>query len=135
LEFEMPFVLLIVGIALLVAGVRNTQGDLFTLVQGDFIGQNNFIFWFVAIFLIGSLGYIEKLKPLSTAFMGLVILVMFLAKGKGFFPQFTSALNATQSAQPATSASATAATGGGLGPLPGLPSLGTLLTNSGVTIQ
>ena len=122
----MAFVLLIIGITLLVAAVQNTQGTLFTLLAGDF---KQFIFWFVAIFLIGALGYIPKLKPLSTAFMALVILVLFLSKGKGFFPQFTSALG-TASSAPATTAPQSA-TSGGLSPLPGLASLGTLLTNSG----
>ena len=122
----MAFVLLIVGITLLVAAVQNTQGTLFTLLAGDF---KQFIFWFVAIFLIGALGYIPKLKPLSTAFMALVILVLFLSKGKGFFPQFTSALG-TASTAPAATASQPAASGG-LSLLPALKSFGTLLTNSG----
>lgn len=127
----MAFVLLIIGITLLVAGVQNTQGDLFKLLKNDF-GQ--FLVWFIAIFLIGALGYIEKLKPLSTAFMGLVILVLFLSKGKGFFPQFTAAISsagATGSASPP----ATQGSGAGSSALPSLPSLGTLLTNSGVSIQ
>lgn len=99
----MPFALLVVGILLLVAGVRNTQDTLFSLVKGDFSGPDNFIFWFLAIVLIGALGYIPKLKPISTAFLGLVVLVLFLKKGQaggfggGFFQQFTQALNATQS--------------------------------------
>jgi hypothetical protein len=122
----MAFVLLIIGITLLVAGVQNTQGDLFKLLKGDF---SAFFIWFVAIFLIGALGYIEKLKPLSTAFMGLVILVLFLSKGKGFFPQFQAAL--ATGAQPNTTSAPPAGSGSGLS-LPSLPSLGTLLTNSGV---
>jgi len=122
----MAFVLLIIGITLLVAGVQNTQADLFTLLKKDF---SAFLMWFIAIFLIGALGYIPKLKPLSTAFMGLVILVLFLSKGTGFFAQFTSALNSAQAAP----ASPPAASGqSGLGSLPSLPSLGSLLTNSGV---
>jgi hypothetical protein len=126
------FILLIIGITLLVAGVQNTQGDLFDLLKKDF-GQ--FLVWFVAIFLIGALGYIPKMKPLSTAFMGLVILVLFLSKGKGFFSQFQSAVTSAQNTQSATSTSAApAGSGSGLS-LPSLPSLGTLLTNSGVTIQ
>lgn len=121
----MAFVLLIIGITLLVAGVQNTQADLFMLLKKDF---SAFLMWFIAIFLIGALGYIPKLKPLSTAFMGLVILVLFLSKGTGFFSQFTNALSSAQAAQPA---SQPATTGAG-NALPSLPSLGSLLTNSGV---
>lgn len=100
----MPFALLIIGIVLIVAGVRNTQGILFTLLKGDFTGNGNFIFWFVSILLIGSIGYIEKLKPLSTAFLVLVLMALFLSKGDpsksggGFFKQFSTALGGTQGA-------------------------------------
>lgn len=100
----MPFALAIIGIVLLVAGVRNQQGNLFALVKGDFIGPNNFIFWMVSIFVIGALGYIPKLKPLSTGFLALVIVVLFLRRGTGFFAQANQALQvttiATQTQQP-----------------------------------
>jgi hypothetical protein len=126
----MAFVLLIIGITLLVAGVQDTQIALFTLLKGDFFA---FLFWFIAIFLIGALGYIPKLKPLSVAFMTLVILVLFLSKGKGFFSQFTAALGSAQAAQPASGTAqpqgTTAGSGAGLGSLPSLPNL---LTNNGI---
>lgn len=99
----MPFALLIVGAILLIAGVRNTQDTLFSLVKADFQGPDNFIFWFLAIVIIGAIGYIPKLKPISTAFLGLVLVVLFLKKGNasgiggGFFQQFTSAIGSTQS--------------------------------------
>lgn len=107
----MPFALLIVGILLLIAGVKNTQGTLYTLVQGDFTGQDNFLYWFTAILVIGAIGYVPKLKPLSTGFLILVILVLFLKKGNssgaggGFFAQITSALGSTtnSSSVPASS--------------------------------
>ena len=60
----MSFALGILGIIVLVAGVRNKQDNLFKLVKGDFTGQNNFIFWMISIFAIGAVGYIPKLKPL-----------------------------------------------------------------------
>ena len=96
----MPFALLIVGIVLVVAASRNKQDDLFTLIKGDFTGTNNFIYWFVSILIIGSLGYIPKLKPLSTALLVLVVIVLVLTKGKagtggGLFNQFVSQLSST----------------------------------------
>lgn len=117
----MPFALLIIGLVLLVAGARGKQNDLFSLVAGDFTGANNFLFWFVSILAIGAIGYIPKLKPLSTAFLVLVILVLFLTKGNpsgvggGFFSQFTAALKGTETATnstaetPATNSSQTSA--------------------------
>lgn len=45
--------------------------------------------------LIGAIGYIPKLKPISTAFLALVIVVLFLKKGTGFFAQLTTGLGST----------------------------------------
>lgn len=98
----MPFALLIIGAVLLTAAVRNTQSQLYSLVLGDFTGPANFVFWVFSLLVIGAVGYIPKLKPISVAFMTLVILVLFLKRGNpanvggGFFTQLTSALNTTQ---------------------------------------
>lgn len=98
----MPFALFIIGAALVTTGVRDTQDELFSLVQKDLSGDDNFIFWFVAIMFIGLLGYIPKVKPLSTAFLVLIITVLILSKGNpqniggGFFQQFITALKNTQ---------------------------------------
>jgi len=97
----MAFALLIIGVVLITAGVRNTQSQLFQLVQGDFTGDSNFFFWFVSILIIGAIGYVKALKPISTAFLVLVILVLFLTKGNpgsasgGFFAKFVQALQST----------------------------------------
>lgn len=110
---------------MLIAAIRGTQGDLGTLLKGDFTGQANFIFWFVSILLIGAVGYIPKLKPFSVAFLVLVILVLFLSRGNpqtssgGFFGKFVQALQSTTSV--ATSATSTAFTA--------LPNLGNVLPN------
>lgn len=94
----MPFALLIIGVVLLVAGVRGTQDTLFGLLKGDFTGNSNFFYWFAAIVIIGMIGYIPKLKPISNAFLILIVMVLFLSKGKpngsggGLFSQLTSAL-------------------------------------------
>lgn len=107
----MAFVLIIIGVVLLITSVRNTvttQGNtpgLFTLLQGDFTGPNNFVFWLFSILVIGAIGYIPKLKPVSIAFLALVITVLFLKRGDtsgtggGFFSQLVSGLNQTTTAQ------------------------------------
>ncbi len=101
----MPFVLIIIGIVLLTVAVRNTQDDLFHLLQGDFTGDNNYIYWVLAILVIGAVGYIPRLKPISTAFLILVVLVLFLKKGTGFFDSFNAQLKAGTSGTAATPAS------------------------------
>lgn len=105
----MPFALLIIGIFLLVAGIRNTAGpaanptSLFGLIHGDFTGPDNFIYWFLAIVIIGAIGYIPKLKGISTGLLVLVVVVLFLKKGNtsgvggGFFQQFSKAIGTSTS--------------------------------------
>lgn len=111
----MPFALLIIGIWLLVSGVRNTQDMLFALLKGDFTGQDNFIFWLIAILIIGAIGYVPKLKPISTGFLVLIILVLFLKKGSstglggGFFSQFISGISTTDQSSTSTTYSTTVA--------------------------
>ena len=102
----MAFALLIFGAVLLISGVRNTvdgPNGLFALIKGDFTGSNNFIFWFAAILIIGAVGLIDKLKPISTAFLVLVIVSMVLSNG-GFFQLFTQGISSTQAAQPTAAA-------------------------------
>lgn len=104
----MPFALLIVGIILLVSAVRNTQGDLYTLVKGDFSGPNNYLYWVVSILIIGAVGYIDTLRPISRMFLVLVIVVLFLSHG-GVFQQLNSQLFS-----PSTSVASVGASSDGL---------------------
>jgi hypothetical protein len=85
----MPFALIIIGLALLITAIRGTTGAFFTLVKGDFTGNGNFIYWLVAILVIGAVGYIKKLQPVSDMMLALVLIVLFLKSGTGFFDQFT----------------------------------------------
>jgi hypothetical protein len=86
----MPFLLIIVGVTLLVAGVKNTTARLFSLISGDFGGTQggtSFLSWALAIAIVGGLGYLEDLRPLSRIFMALIVVVLFLKNG-GFFQNF-----------------------------------------------
>lgn len=135
----MPFVLVIIGSVLLITSIKNTYGTktpqgspgLGGLLQGDFTGASNFTYWIFALLIIGSIGYIPKLKPISSGLLVLVILVLVLKKGNpegvggGFFAQLTQQLGTTTTAQPAPS---TAATTSGitnvLSTLPAIPGIG-----------
>lgn len=121
----MSFALFIVGAVLLIASIKNSQDNLFALVHGDFVGQNNFLYWFLSILIIGAVGYIPKLKPLSIAFLTLVILVLVLTRG-GLFDKFATAIGSTQAVVAAGAAPGSgAAPGGGyLAPLPTLQQAG-----------
>lgn len=94
----MPLALLFLGILFLTAAVRNKQDLLFSTLKDDFTGPNNFLYWGIALFIIGAAGYYKPLKPLSTAFMTLVILVLFISN-RGFFERFMQQIRTTTVAQ------------------------------------
>lgn len=83
----MPFAFLIVGLVMVIASVRGTSAQLFSLLKNDFTGTNSFTAWLLAILAVGSLGYIKPLQPLSRGFLVLLVIVLLLSNG-GFFEQF-----------------------------------------------
>jgi hypothetical protein len=87
----MPFVFGIIGIVLVVSGVRGTTSQLTALVKSDFTGTPNYLEWMVAIFLVGAVGYIKELNTISRMFMALVVIGL-LWSNKGVFSQFTSGI-------------------------------------------
>lgn len=87
----MPYALLLIGAVLLVAAVRNTYKDLWALVESDFSGTGGFLSWVAAIAVIGGLGYIPKLKPLSIALMTLLLIVLVISNG-GVFAKLQAAI-------------------------------------------
>ena len=106
----MPFVLILIGVVLSTVAVRNNQAAFFALVAGDFSNQGNFLYWIAALGAIGAVGYIPDLKKFSDLFLTLVLLVLFLQKGKGFFTGLTQQLqSASSSASVNTGASASIA--------------------------
>lgn len=94
----MAFALLIIGAVLLITAVKGTTSQLFTLLQGDFSGQRNYIYWGLAILAVGAIGYIPKAKPFSIALIILLILAMIRNQGSNVFQEFTSAIGTTQGA-------------------------------------
>jgi hypothetical protein len=97
----MPIFLFFVATLLIAAGLNNKTEELKSLLAEDFTpsdGRPGFATWIVALFVIGAVGYYKPLKPFSTAFLVLIILVMFLTNGNpaspngGFFARFTQLL-------------------------------------------
>lgn len=96
---------------MIVSAVRDTQDQFVCLVKSDFTGPKSFVYWIIALMIIGAMGNIEKVRPLSDALLFLIIVALFLAKGDpakaggGFFEKFMQAIGSS----PATSATGTAA--------------------------
>lgn len=101
----MPLALIAIAVLFMVAALRgtlHTKGDqkgLLDLLQGDFIGQNNFIIWIAAIVGIGAVGYIKPFQTIANWMLALVLLSLFLSHS-GFFQQFIAAVATTQKAKP-----------------------------------
>lgn len=141
----MSFALLIVGAWLLIATARGSQAQLFNLLKGDFTGPNNFVYWFLAVIIVGAVGYVPRLKQVSDMFLALIIIVLVLKRGAsnslfpflgsgggGFFQQFTAAIQTTQSTNPQTGNSTSplsfpftmpSLSGSNSSALPGLPQI------------
>lgn len=99
----MPLFLLIVGVLFLVAAIRGPEATdtLLKTLRSDFTGPNNFLVWALALGGLAGLGYVKALKPFSDSFLGLVILVLVLTKGrdgKDFISSFISQIRATERA-------------------------------------
>lgn len=92
----MPLFFLIIGILLVIVGINDRVDDLNTLLKEDFApsdGQPSFLLWVLIIGVIGLLGGLKSFKPVSNAFLVLLVIAVLLdAKDKGFIPQFTSAI-------------------------------------------
>jgi len=87
----MPFVLIAVAIILVASGVKGTQKDLGAMLKQDFTGSHSYFAWLLSIMAVGAVGYITPLKPISNAFLVLIIVVLFLSNG-GFFNKLVSGL-------------------------------------------
>lgn len=87
----MPFAFIFVGIVFLASGILGTTSQLTTLLKGDLTGQHSYIYWALSIMVIGSLGYIDDLKPLSRSFLVLILIVLILSNG-GFFQLFDQSI-------------------------------------------
>lgn len=87
----MGIALSVAGLILIVTGAQNTYAALGSQLRGDFTGQNNFTWWFLALILVGVLGYMPQFRTFSRVFMAL-ILIAILFSHKGFFANLTAAL-------------------------------------------
>ena len=87
----MAFVFTIVGLLMIVTGVKGTYQQFGAQVVSDFTGSQPFTYWVFAIVGVGALGYIDALRTVSRMFLALIIVAMVLAN-RGFFAQLTAAL-------------------------------------------
>jgi hypothetical protein len=81
-------VALILGVILIVAAIRNSQGALFAALGVDVPG---FVVWAAAIFAVGVVGYVPGLKTVSRGLLALVIVALVLNNYQKILAGFQSA--------------------------------------------
>lgn len=96
----MPFALLTIGMILIITGFQNTYAEFGKLVAGDFTGKGNFLYWILAIGVVGAIGYNKTAQPFSRAFIVLLLVVLFLTKGNGFFGRLNSDIQSGSNTTP-----------------------------------
>lgn len=87
----MPFALVMIGLLMVISAVMNTHAQLGKQLQSDFTGPNNFTWWLLVMVFVGGLGYVERLRPIASAFLVLIIVSLFIAN-RGVFGKATEAL-------------------------------------------
>jgi hypothetical protein len=99
----MSFALIFIGLLLTVSAVRNTHVCLISTIKGDFTGPGNFLYWVAALVVLGAIGYSETLRPLSEGLLILILVALFLTRGRqGLFTNLTAALSSTTEGPQAT---------------------------------
>jgi hypothetical protein len=84
---------LFLGFMFITVAWRNKEKDLWALLKSDFTGNNNFFYWALAIIILVSIGSFRPLRPVSNAFLGLVLLVIVIApyrQGRDLFSEIRS---------------------------------------------
>src|SRR5271165_5753740 len=93
----MPFVLITAGVVLFLTAINGTYSAFFSQLYQDLFGGGSsnagFVYWALALVIVGLIGYIPEAKKPADFFMLLIILGMILANG-GFFSQLQAAIQA-----------------------------------------
>lgn len=93
----MPFVMLLFGATLAISAYKGTTEDLFALLQKDFTGDTNFLYWMASVAGVGLIGYVPGLQNFSRLIF-ILLLIVVLVSNKGIFAQFAMALQTSSSA-------------------------------------
>lgn len=108
----MALLLILLALVLIVAAIRDTQGDLFTALGQDVPA---FLVWTLAILLVGALGYVPALRPLSRGLMALVIVALFVNNYQAITANVGALAKGPGGSTNATSSTGTNNTGGLMG--------------------
>lgn len=89
----MPLFLAIAGLVLIVAGIRGKESDLLAQLTDD---GKHFIVWFLLIVGVGVVGLSSRLRPVSNAFLTLIVVAFFLGSYNSIIAGFKQLTSASQ---------------------------------------
>lgn len=75
----MAWAFIFIGAIFLIAAWKKKHPELFSLIKDDFTGTGNFVYWVMAIVFLVALGTFKPIRPVTDAFLGLVILIIIIA--------------------------------------------------------
>ena len=90
----MILVLILIAAVLIVSALRDTQGDLFAALKSDVPAFGT---WAAALIVLGAIGFIPGLKPVSRGLLALVIVVLVVNNYTAITKGFESAWKGTAS--------------------------------------
>ena len=93
----MLLVALIIGVVLIVAAIRGTQGTLFSALMQDVPA---YVVWAAAIVGLGAIGYVPGLKPASRALLVLIFVVIVLHNYQKIIAGFQSVVTPPKAQTP-----------------------------------
>lgn len=106
----MPYALVIFGLIMVVTAAKGTHVALGNQLVKDFSGPGNFIYWILAIIVLGVISKTPQGEKLAKPFL-ILVLVAMLVSNKGFFAQFMAAIKSgPQASQRETLAATPSAT-------------------------
>jgi hypothetical protein len=77
----MPYAFLLIGLALAITAIEGTYKAFASELKADLTGKDGFLVWALAIVMVGALGYIDSVRPVSNKLLWLVLIVLFLVHG------------------------------------------------------
>lgn len=87
--------LILIAAMLIVAAVRDTQGDLFAALQAD---VPSFVIWAAALVAIGAIGFVPGLKTPSRFLLALIIVVLVVNNYQKIIRGFSHGVQGVQGA-------------------------------------
>jgi hypothetical protein len=97
----MALLLGIVGLFVLSVGIQNRQDEAAAELQRTFSGEGNFLYWILALGVIGAIGSIDAVRTTAKMFL-LLLFTVFTLSNKGFFGKLQEAVQGVKFAPPNT---------------------------------